>query len=190
MAMNKFLFIFCLSTFLYCKYILIFYNMDDLVVHKRKRRNLMDGGMCDLSQLIPSGRRRKRNIYQCLSTSILKCLFHVDDYHFVDNSTHIIGNITVNLKYIGQKSNLTFNVSKMHVPLLHSDKITEPNYLKSRNNTWPWCAPNVPGKQLEISWNDSFIPFQWLNSTTIYVSAFGFEFLDGDNITKLLLNER
>ncbi|UVZ35221.1 protein E31 [Elephant endotheliotropic herpesvirus 5B] len=159
---------------------------------RKKRSVLQSGGSCDMSFLSNLsggiGKRDTDSHSRCLETHIMKCFYYVDYEHFFDNTTHLIGNITVNLNYTGKESNLAFNVSHMHIPLLHSDKVTEKHFT-DRNNKWPWCTPKVPGKELEILWNDSFIPFELLNKPTIYITAFGFEFLDGNNVTELLTKE-
>ncbi|UEH20483.1 protein E31 [Elephant endotheliotropic herpesvirus 2] len=168
---------------------------------KRKKRDV-NTDTCDLESLkqlsggimVSSTGRKKRNsepedYHKCLQTKIMKCFFDIDHSHLYHNDTHIIGNITVDLTYYGNVSNIKFNVSKLHVPLIHFHKITS-NHFKARNNTWPWCTPDVPGKKLEILWNDTLIPFKWLNATEIYVGAFGFEFLDGENVTALLSRKK
>ncbi|QYM88528.1 protein E31 [Elephant endotheliotropic herpesvirus 1A] len=146
-----------------------------------------------LSGSYGSGRKKRgseEHDYKCVSKSIMKCLFYIDNEHFFSNDTHIFGNVTVNTTYIhtnlSSNSSLQFNISNMVVPLLHADSLNH-TYFKDRNNTWPWCMPDIPGKKLNIIWRDTLIPPTWLvNATSISVGAFGFEFIDGANVTQFV----
>nr|UVZ34494.1 protein E31 [Elephant endotheliotropic herpesvirus 1A] len=166
---------------------------------RRKRDTCLEEFGASFGQLsngIMSGRRRRQSDdstepnYKCLSHSIMKCLFYIDNEHFFSNNTHIFGNITVNITYthtnLSSNSMLKFNISDMLVPLLHEDSINH-TYFEDRNNTWPWCMPDIPGKKLNVIWRDTLIPPTWLiNATSISVGAFGFEFIDGANVTKFV----
>nr|UVZ34523.1 protein E31 [Elephant endotheliotropic herpesvirus 1A] len=172
-------------------------TLDDLPQERRRKRDTdcLESVFSKLSGSYGNGvGRRKRQTekydHKCLSKSIMKCLFYIDNEHFFSNDTHIFGNITVNMTYI--RTNLTdnlslgLNISNMVVPLLHADNINH-TYFKERNNTWPWCVPDIPGKKLNIRWWDTLIPPTWfINATSISVSAFGFEFIETDNVTKFV----
>nr|UVZ34511.1 protein E31 [Elephant endotheliotropic herpesvirus 1A] len=178
---------------------LVLSTLDDVSQTRRRKRDTDCLESIDFSKLsgtygIGAPGRRKRQTEQydhkCLSKSIMKCLFYIDNEHFFSNDTHIFGNITVNMTYI--RTNLTdnlslgLNISNMVVPLLHADNINH-TYFKERNNTWPWCVPDIPGKKLNIRWWDTLIPPTWfINATSISVSAFGFEFIETDNVTKFV----
>nr|WNZ34510.1 protein E31 [Elephant endotheliotropic herpesvirus 1A] len=173
--------------------------------HMEERRRKRDTSNCleDFGNYIGqsvagsygSGRKKreseeKQHDYKCISKSIMKCLFYIDNEHFFSNDTHIFGNVTVNTTYIhtnlSSNSSLQFNISNMVVPLLHADNLNH-TYFKDRNNTWPWCMPDIPGKKLNIIWRDTLIPPTWLiNATSISVGAFGFEFIDGANVTQFV----
>ncbi|AGE09906.1 protein EE16 [Elephantid betaherpesvirus 1] len=162
--------------------------LDALQESKREKRDtdcLVKFGETFNSGLMRA-KRSEPDDHHCLSKSIMKCLFYIDNKYFLNNDTHITGNITVNIEYINDNTSVAFNVSNMVVPLVHSANLTHEHFIE-RNNTWPWCMPNIPGKQLNIIWHDTLIPSEWLiNATPIYVGAFGFEFLDGNNVTQFL----
>ncbi|AGE10014.2 protein EE16 [Elephantid betaherpesvirus 1] len=175
-------------------------GLEEIASRRRKR----DTGDCleNFGNIIATGLggsyaasgRKKRSEespdYKCISKSIMKCLFYIDNEHFFSNDTHIFGNVTVNTTYIhtnlSSNSSLQFNISNMVVPLLHADNLNH-TYFKDRNNTWPWCMPDIPGKKLNIIWRDTLIPPAWLvNATSISVGAFGFEFIDGANVIQFV----
>nr|UVZ34463.1 protein E31 [Elephant endotheliotropic herpesvirus 1A] len=171
-------------------------GLDEMHNSRRKRdTDCLEQFATGLSSLGTSyAGRRKRNSegsdHTCVSKSIMKCLFYIDNEHFFSNDTHIFGNVTVNTTYIhtnlSSNSSLQFNISNMVVPLLHADNLNH-TYFKDRNNTWPWCMPDIPGKKLNIIWRDTLIPPTWLiNATSISVGAFGFEFIDGANVTQFV----
>ncbi|UEH20593.1 protein E31 [Elephant endotheliotropic herpesvirus 6] len=158
----------------------------------RKRRDI--SGTCfesfvanfsGLENMGGSYGRRRRNVEdsQCLSRSLMRCLFHIDNEHFFSNNTHIIGNITVNTTYIhrniSSNSSLQLDISNMVVTLLSGDNLNH-THVKDRNTTWPWCMPDVPGKKLHIIWHDTLIPQTWLTNAT--VRAFGFDFVNRTNV--------
>nr|QOE75034.1 protein E31 [Elephant endotheliotropic herpesvirus 1A] len=144
--------------------------------------NIAGGLMSHASRL-----RRDAWDINCLSKSVMRCLFHIDNEHFFSNNTHIIGNITVNTTYIhtnmSSNSSLQLDISNMMVTLLHKDNLNH-THVEGRNTTWPWCMPDVPGKKLHIIWQDTLIPPMWLVNAS--VQAFGFDFINRTDVDQFV----